>query len=420
MHSRFPKTSFPTRLRTLAFVLVAFTAPCLFSQAISFGNIVLIPYPDSTTYMPVAAVPGDLNGDGKTDLVLFTQTPASTTPYSSRLLLLTGDGTGNFTSKTLPITPHPGSKFLLADVNGDGHQDILYIYGGVAATDAAPGYWGALQVWLGDGQGNFHESSTTPLSVGDVSAELGDFNHDGKRDVAVLTSYDPNSSDPFTHESYLDVFINLGNGFYKNTYTVHDTVNYEFLGPVGDYNRDAKSDLILISESRNTFRVLSGNGDGTFIDPHRATYTLNNEYIIAMVTSDLNGDRKSDLVVSLFPVGQTNVPPKIATLLAKQTTGFYWYDDTLPVGRYSDVQMADLNGDGKPDLFYYDEDGGNIGALAGEANAQFGPEQHIGFVWPANFVVAAPLKSGALPDLFFMGQRMPGQGFLEVMLNVSK
>jgi hypothetical protein len=424
MRNCFPKLIFRNCVRTFPLVLIALTSTHLLSQAISFSTTNLISYPDTATFYPVLAVPGDMNGDGNTDLVLFTQTLSTVTPYASRLQLLTGDGAGNFTSKPLPITPHPGSKFLVADVNRDGHQDIVYMYGGVAATTSSPGYFGALQVWLGDGAGNFHIASTTPLPVGDVSAELGDFNHDGKPDVAVMTAYDPNSSDRLSHETWLDVFINLGNGSFSDAYTSHDSAAYEHLGPVGDYNRDGNSDLILISESQTTFRVISGNGDGTFVDPLKATYTLDTEYIISMSASDLNGDRKTDLVVSLMP-NVHNVPPKIATLLAKQTTGFYWYHDNLPVGfsgqpQYNEAQLADLNGDGRPDIIYVDQDSGNVNVLPGEANALFGPEQRISYLWIGHFVTA-PLKTGGLPDIFYFGERSAqGPGFLEVQFNVSK
>ncbi len=425
MRHCFPRVTYQNCARTFSLVLVALASHNLFSQAISFSALLSIPYPDPSTNLPTQAVPCDMNADGNTDLLLVTQTPGTVTPSASRLQLLTGDGTGNFTSKPVPITPLPGSTFLVADVNQDGHQDILYIYGGVAATSTSPGYFGAFQVWLGDGAGNFHEASTTPLPVGDVWARLGDFNHDGKKDVAVMTSFnDGGTSDYFLHDSYLDVFTNQGNGSFKDTYTLHDAAAYESLGPVGDYNHDGKSDLIIIGENRNKFRVMSGNGDGTFVDPGKPTYTFNTEYIVTMSAADLNGDGRTDLVVSLIACCDPTIPFKIATLLAKQTTGFYWYSDVLPNGKgqpqYDEAQLADLNGDGRPDILYVDQQSGNMRAFPGEANSLFGPEQYIGYLWIGNFVTA-PLKTGELASIFYFGMRSySGPGFLEVQPNVSK
>ena len=48
--------------------------------------------------------------------------------------------------------------------------------------------------------------------------------------------------------------------------------------------------------------MISGNGDGTFTDPKKPTYTLDTEYIISMGAADRNRDGRSDFVVSLLPV----------------------------------------------------------------------------------------------------------------------
>jgi FG-GAP-like repeat len=420
MRNRFSVPSFQTCLRIGTLVLAAVTPAALFSQAISFGSSLLIDYPNSATYVPIEVVPGDLNGDGNTDLVVLTQTVLNVTPSANQLFLLLGDGTGKFTSKALPMIPHKGAKVLIADMNGDGHQDILYLFGGVAG-DTSPLHDGDLQVWLGDGAGNFHQTGGGPLGVGDVSAELGDFNNDGKQDVLVMISNNPNSSNVLTHETVVDVFLSRGDGILAAIYSSRDAANYEYLGPVGDYNRDGKSDFIILSEDRAHFRAVSGLGDGRFVDSKKPTYTLDTEYIISMSAADLNGDRKTDLVISLLPISNPKIPPKIATLLAKQTTGFYWYHDVLPAAHWAETTLVDLNGDGRPDIVYLDQDSGYLRALEGEANSLFANEQTIDYVWVGHFV-AAPLKRGGLPDLFdyYTPNPSTGPGALRVHLNVSR
>ena len=414
MHSRFRVPSLQICVGIGTLVLAAAMPACLFPQAISFGTSLKIDYPNSATYTPLEVIPGDLNGDGNTDLVVMTHTVDSVTPAGLQLYLLTGDGSGKFTSKALPMTPHQGGTFMFADVNGDHHEDILYTYSGAFTTPTSPGTPGSFEVWLGDGTGNFRRSSTTTLPVGDVGAELGDFNGDGKPDVAIMTSLV--SPDGLNNETWLSVYLNLGNASFRNAWTLHDVPAYEYLGPVGDYNRDGKQDLVLITQERSHFRVINGNGDGTFTDPKKTTYTLNTDWITTMSSADLNHDGKTDIVVALEPN-----PGKIATLLAKQTTGFYWYHNVWPAGTFPTTQLVDLNGDGRPDILCLDQAAWTVSVFPGEANALFGREQqldhaHIGTI------VTAPLKTGGLPDIFIGETLDPfnGPGILRVDLNISK
>jgi hypothetical protein len=112
---------------------------------------------------------GDLNGDGKQDLV--------TTHTEDRLLsVLLGDGRGKFTE--LPNSPLDlGEKawyVAVADLNHDRHADV------VAAADTG------LRVMLGDGRGGFTPAPGSPFATGKGTWRLavGDVNADGKADVA--------------------------------------------------------------------------------------------------------------------------------------------------------------------------------------------------------------------------------------------
>ncbi len=149
MHSRFPVPSVQTCACIGTLVLAAATPAYLSSQAISFGTSLKINFPNSGTYTPLEVTPGDLNGDGNTDLVVMTHTVDSVTPAALQLYLLTGDGSGKFTSKALPMTPHQGGTFMFADVNGDHHQDILYTYSGALTTPHLPGNAGDLRGMAG-------------------------------------------------------------------------------------------------------------------------------------------------------------------------------------------------------------------------------------------------------------------------------
>src|SRR5689334_5797610 len=99
-------------LWTCVWAMLVSTSPGLFSQSITFAAPVAIPFPNDSSYSPSMLATGDVNGDGNTDLVLFSA-PAQAVPTGDpQLTLLTGDGTGKFVATTLPIKPHPASQFF--------------------------------------------------------------------------------------------------------------------------------------------------------------------------------------------------------------------------------------------------------------------------------------------------------------------
>ena len=115
---------------------------------------------------------GDVNGDGKPDLVV-------THHDLSELTVLLGNGKGEFTEVAgSPFNiGHHGFQLALADVNHDGRLDV------VAAT-------GDVQVLLGDGRGAFQQSPGSPFLTGGGSwrLALADVNADGKIDVVTSSA----------------------------------------------------------------------------------------------------------------------------------------------------------------------------------------------------------------------------------------
>jgi len=402
---------------TCAFVLVVSTSP-LFSQSFRFAAPVSIPFPNDGSYLPSSLVAADMNGDRNTDLLLSSFPPPSQPSLVSQLILLTGDGSGKFTAQTLPIHPNPFSQFLVTDVNGDGRPDILYVYGGYD-TSPYPAYQGNVEVWTANGSGSFVYAHSYPLPVGVVAAELGDFNNDGRMDLAVLTHNSIDGSIAGS-DTYLNIFTNLGNGSLQQTQVVHHAHAYELLGPVADFNGNGKQDLILIASSNNAFTMLPGAGNGSFALPASLTYTFAGMLIDSMAAANLNGDGKQDLLVALqTPTGAN--PWRIASLLAKQTSGFYWAGSRNIAGGLTYLELADLNGDGIVDDLNFNINSGAVRVLPGEGGLNFGTAQYI-YNGHWGEVVLAPLKTGELPSIFFLGANhpSPNPGYLGVMPNVSK
>ncbi len=346
---------------------------------------------------------GDVNGDGNTDLLTNL----------NGLVLLLGNGKGGFTEKAITNGPYDGDLApTLVDLNGDGKADVVDVSPGGYGDpkDGCPVQNGAVNVWLGDGKGNFTASSSLPIQPSQyATVAVADFHHDGMPDVAVLHfSTQECTSPPYGN---LDVFLSDGKGNLTHAYGA--TVFNEGFGLVaGDFNKDGRIDLAylttIFSNNKAEILTLDGNGDGSFRTG--PSYTLadtpqgNPEYgygvVDQLAAGDLNGDGRADLLINLGPSNAPGAQAKVASLLAKATGGFYW-KSSVPVQTTSFplFQPVDLNGDGRLDLltqFYSTATPivTTVKAYAGLGTGSFGTPQHILSQGTYSNPVAVPLTKG--------------------------
>jgi hypothetical protein len=221
----------------------------------------------SATSIGLAGVPtsifaSDLNGDGESDLVLVLQTGL---PHLDAILLSNGDGT--FSQSTFAGPP----GVVVADFNNDGKPDLC-VYGfGVSPADAL--------IKFGNGDGTFTDSPV-PFTLGvPFEANLavaGDFNGDGKMDL-----YGEFVSGAFTRAGFVfSTYTALGNGDGTFSVSSTGVTNSGIGGEnllVGDFNRDGKLDVAGIfpgpAATRlaqtlppSKVRIIYGRGDGSFIN----------------------------------------------------------------------------------------------------------------------------------------------------------
>ncbi len=271
---------------------------------------------------PSSIAVGDFNGDGKPDLAIATTNDVS---------VLLGNGNGGF-------TPALGSPFAMGslpssiavgDMNGDGKADLIIV----------SAFANILTVMLGDGSVGF----TVPTMMGrlstgraPVSAAIGDFNGDGKADLALANELDNNVT-------VLLGFLNLG--FTTAVGSPFAVGNYPSAVAVGDFNRDGKADLAVANIHDNNVSILLGNGTGGFIAASGSPFAVGNGPASISV-GDFNGDGKADLATA-------NRYGNDVTVLLGNGMGAFTAGEgspfavgTNPVG----LTTGDFNRDGRADL----------------------------------------------------------------------
>ena len=332
-----------------------FRAAVDYYSAISDGS-----WPESVT---VAA--GDFNGDGFTDFAVGTCCSPST---GITIFLSRGDGSlqhgvsygteGNSNGNMLNVA--------VADFNGDGKLDV-------AAVDSTNGL---VQIFNGVGDGTFTVGSSYSTDEGDGlpwGIVTGDFNNDQHTDIAVVNQGSPDVA----------VLLNDGSGgFTVATYGLSTTA---FAIAAGDINGDGVLDLLVpLNNGTAGVAVLLGDSvnPGAFkpetdvaLVNGAATYR-NPAYI---TVADLNGDGKLDFAVTIddYSLGNQGIAvalgkgdgtfgtPSLYSTTRQNFASFGW-----PYPAY--VRAADINGDGKADLVYTNEDFSTVGVLFGNGNGTFG------------------------------------------------
>lgn len=279
---------------------------------------------------PEAVAIGDVNNDGKNDVVMTTSTYFDPT-NDEHLFVFLQSNTGALN----PPVKYPagnGESVAIGDMNNDGRQDVV--------TTAAD----SVGVFLQNVSGGLDAMVTYPSGHSSFSntykVRVGDFNNDGLHDVA--------SIDWGTQSQDVDVFLqnNTGTLSPPATYVVSHG-GYDDLD-VGDVNGDGLQDIIVMSGqlyAYDNIGVLLQQA-ATFASP--VYYDLGgNELTAGVAVGDINGDALQDIVVT----SGGNQPS--ASVGAFQQNGTGTLDPALSYPSYDipeSIEIGDVDNDGKKDI----------------------------------------------------------------------
>jgi FG-GAP-like repeat/Putative Ig domain/FG-GAP repeat len=248
------------------------------------GDGTFVPSPASVFTVglaPSSLAVGDFTGDGSLDL-------AVTATGGQAFAFLAGFGDGAFTYLSVPspsvVSPN---HVAMGDFNGDGKLDLAY-------ADITLTLSNDMDILLGNGDGTFNQAPGSPFAIaGGLLVTAGDFNGDGKTDLAIADG------------SNYTVTILLGNGDGTFTEAPGPPITLENMPTsmaVGDFNADGKLDLAVsmtpLDESMpGSIDILLGNGDGTFTEATGFPFAVGADPT-SIAVGDFNGSGRLGLAVT--------------------------------------------------------------------------------------------------------------------------
>lgn len=356
---------------------------------------------------PLSVVAGDFNGDGHLDL-------ASANSVGGKISVALGRGDGTFGESSSLASGILPTGIAVGDFDGDRNLDLVVAnYGIDVGNIEGPGNLpsgvgtGSLSVFHGRGDGTFHPRVHIDVGSGPTSVAVGDFNRDGRSDLACTDYRDntvsillgkPLSSDdldrfhpPTTYsvgerpralvaayidgDEYLDlaianeglvnqgeelegdasILMGRGDGSFRAAPNVTAGSN-PHNAQIHDLNGDGKADLVVANFISNDVSVAMGRGDGTF-DPQVKYATP--EIPLCVSIGDFNLDGRPDLAVACFDEGEVAV-------LAGRGNGTFEAPARLDAGDGTFfVTHGDFNHDGRPDFATANAGSSDLSVLLG-------------------------------------------------------
>lgn len=260
---------------------------------------------------------GDANGDGALDLLV------------EQGVIFLADGTGGYDAEIISVN----RAVALADLNGDGFDDI------VSATSGRQ-----LVILLGAADNQFDPGPSSGLQLADLpwTIEIGDFDGNGNRDVAVMYQ-----------DGQIELFLNDGTG----ALTIAAGIEFEAenlrLSTSGDINADGIDDIGVVDPFArpNQIRIFLGDGSGSFSEAPGSPVQFSPTGISStqgLAFEDMNNDGLSDLVALSLNISAVGVFAGDGAGNFAEISGspFQFASSDVP----EQLAIGDMNADGTPDV----------------------------------------------------------------------
>lgn len=291
---------------------------------------------------------GDVDLDGVADLLVSTISRSTSSAEPERIGLLRTDGQAGLVQQSIVSNDTGGGGIALGDLNGDGHPDLI------AAGKRS------VTLFTGNGRGSFTPSAPQlelPAGAEPSGICAGDIDRDGRLDVVTANRTTRNISVFFADDR--------GRFAARRDHTLPGRPSAVL---VADATADGSADLVVAVDVDTTTPrepdlvvVLVGNGQRSF-DTRTLTVGADPQSILVR---DVTGDAVADLVV----VNRLN---NSISLLAGRGNGEFEPAVSFRVGDVpSDLALADLNDDGRPDAITPNLNGNDCTILLNESDHPF-------------------------------------------------
>jgi FG-GAP-like repeat/Secretion system C-terminal sorting domain/IPT/TIG domain len=336
-----------------------------------------------TGIYPHSVVAADFNGDGKPDLFVSRGS-------SSQVTVLTNTSSSGSISFASPLyfpgMPSDMQGSAVGDLDGDGKPDVV-VTNGVGDT--------SVSVYRNSSSGSvisFDDPLRFVTNYGPYCVAIGDLDGDGKPDLAIAN----------TGSNYITIYKNTstpGSISFSNRTDILVAGNPYGIA-IGDLDKDGKAELVVSTEGSNSSLYVIKNtstpGNFSFGSP---VFFASLASAFTLAIGDLDGDGNPDIVAT------GGNPSGVLILRNMSTTGNLLFDQpkSFEAGNYTvDVSIHDLDGDSKPELVAVNRYGNSVSVLKNRStigNIDF--ETHMDYpVGDAPLIAAiADLDGDGRPDI---------------------